>query len=130
MSELDFTGIETAAQDARPDYSAVAFAMMAVVKHRARTVVNMAMARGAIKKPLWCERCHRSGQVEAHHWNYGQPFVIEWLCRDCHKAETRRIRSVALKALPRRIGGGFTPREEVRAAARAPELVRREWENG
>ena len=54
-------------------------------KHRARNTVAKALKRGVITKPLVCERCGGNDlSLEAHHPDYSQPLLVNWLCLACH----------------------------------------------
>lgn len=50
-----------------------------------RVMVDKFIARNNIQRPSICPNCNNLGQVEAHHDDYGKPFVIRWLCSSCHR---------------------------------------------
>ena len=52
------------------------------LKYRARKLLLRAVAAGRIKK-LPCAHCG-SSKSEAHHLDYTQPMLVEWLCHKCH----------------------------------------------
>lgn len=49
-----------------------------------RMVTNKALVDGDIQRPQKCSKCSETGVIEAHHEDYRQPLVIEWLCKKCH----------------------------------------------
>jgi hypothetical protein len=52
-------------------------------KIKAENVVNKAIIKRDIeRKP--CEICG-TFPAEAHHDNYDEPFLVKWLCSDCHR---------------------------------------------
>lgn len=53
-------------------------------KYRAHVVIQCAVARGAIVRPMACEGCGAAGRLEAHHADYSKPMDVRWLCRGCH----------------------------------------------
>ena len=59
-------------------------------KVRAREAVKRAVRKGVLVRPFACERCQRPERLQAHHHDYRQPLVVEWICRDCHGQEHRR----------------------------------------
>lgn len=53
--------------------------------HLARSQVRVAIKNGQLIKPDACERCLIvTPDLEAHHWDYHEPFDIRWLCPPCH----------------------------------------------
>lgn len=53
-------------------------------RHHARVIVYQAIARGTLVKPPTCSRCEAMTALQAHHEDYLQPLVVEWLCAPCH----------------------------------------------
>jgi|SRR5687768_5327718 len=54
-------------------------------KCKARTAVRLAIRRGIISKPDACSACGVTPErLDAHHFDYGQPLNVEWLCGVCH----------------------------------------------
>ena len=51
-------------------------------KLKARHYANVRQRRGKLH-PLPCLRCG-ADKAEKHHPDYGQPFLVVWLCRPCH----------------------------------------------
>ena len=52
----------------------------------ARYAAALAEQLGLISRPdccAWC-RSRRRSTLERHHWDYDQPLVVTYLCRDCH----------------------------------------------
>lgn len=75
-------------------------------KSRASQLVNQAIKKGELIRPLSCDQCGvipqsmrggRSG-IQAHHEDYSRPLDVMWLCHSCH-ISVHRARS-------RRDGGG------------------------
>lgn len=54
-------------------------------KRAAAVAVNNALRDGRLVRPDTCDFCHEACEVEGHHWDYGQPLVVSWLCRRCHR---------------------------------------------
>ena len=54
--------------------------------NRASALVNGAIRRGELVRPDRCPLCGAAGKIEAHHWDYNAPLVVEWMCRKCHVA--------------------------------------------
>ncbi len=55
----------------------------------ARARVQSAIRQGALVKPSICEACTKaSPRIEAHHENYEQPLLVQWLCKLCHSQRT------------------------------------------
>jgi hypothetical protein len=54
-------------------------------RKKASEMVGNAVRDGRIRKPETCDFCHNATEVAAHHWDYGQPFVVSWLCGRCHR---------------------------------------------
>ena len=52
---------------------------------KARKKVAHALLVGRIKKKP-CQNCG-DPKVFAHHHDYSKPLEVEWLCRQCHRAE-------------------------------------------
>jgi hypothetical protein len=60
----------------------------------ARTAVTQALEKGEIVKPEMCEKCGRwqpREEIHGHHADYSKPLEVEWLCRDCHIEEHKRL---------------------------------------
>lgn len=62
-------------------------------KHRAKSLLNRAVNRGDMKKPMRCTLCNkipiqrsdgRSGLQGHHHNGYENPLDVIWLCVKCH----------------------------------------------
>ena len=50
----------------------------------ARRAVAVALYNGDLIRPDKCESCWSPDNIEAHHADYDQPLMVEWLCRSCH----------------------------------------------
>jgi hypothetical protein len=59
-------------------------------KQWARHALKKAVDNGVIRKPLHCEKCLESGEVEGHHPDHQRPLFVWWVCKSCHaKIHTR-----------------------------------------
>lgn len=57
----------------------------------ARSIANVAVKRGKLtRKP--CSECGAE-TAEKHHHDYSKPLEVTWLCRPCHMAEHKRLKS-------------------------------------
>lgn len=64
-------------------------------KERARKAVQDAVRLGRIAKPDHCARCSRvvvRRALQGHHADYDRPLDVEWLCQQCHQADTNARR--------------------------------------
>jgi hypothetical protein len=50
----------------------------------AHNAVLHALRLGVLERPGCCEACGVGCVPDAHHDDYLQPLVVEWLCRSCH----------------------------------------------
>ena len=100
------------------DCSALHFAAIEVIRLRARAAVKDALETGALRKPSNCERCLGPGPLESHHHDYARPLDVEWVCRSCHKDETRRILAEARASLPNHRGLSSWITRELRKSER------------
>lgn len=57
--------------------------------YKARTAVGNALRGGRLVRPTCCDRCGSEGKVQAHHHDYSEPLVVEWVCSGCHGKEHR-----------------------------------------
>ena len=53
-------------------------------RDRARYLVRQAIKQKKLVPPELCQYCSRSLKLEAHHPEHSQPFLLVWLCKDCH----------------------------------------------
>jgi len=44
-----------------------------------------AIRTGRLVRPETCEQCGETHRVVAHHPDYQEPYLVEWLCYSCHK---------------------------------------------
>lgn len=51
---------------------------------RARRVFARALRRAELVAPEKCEMCGAGGDIQGHHYDYGKPLDVEWLCPGCH----------------------------------------------
>jgi hypothetical protein len=59
-------------------------------KDLARSAVFAALGSGALSRPLSCEACGETTEIEAHHPDYSKPLEVKWLCVACHRAAHRK----------------------------------------
>ena len=50
-----------------------------------RCCVGMRIYRGTLKRLNCCANCGKKCRPDVHHPDYNKPFLIQWLCRSCHK---------------------------------------------
>ena len=50
----------------------------------ARYAAALAEQLGLITRAKRCTWCRRRQHLERHHWDYGEPLNITYLCSDCH----------------------------------------------
>lgn len=57
-------------------------------KALAHDVVAWAIRTGRLVRPKNCQRCPQrpTEPLHCHHSDYSRPLVVEFLCRDCHRA--------------------------------------------
>ena len=60
-------------------------------KQKARGILNSAVRRGKVHKPLYCSSCEGDKHLEAHHTDYSKPLEVLWLCKSCHVELHKRI---------------------------------------
>jgi len=54
-------------------------------KESARMMVRKAINKGTIIRPTLCGKCGKhSKKIFAHHPNYDEPLLVEWVCPRCH----------------------------------------------
>jgi hypothetical protein len=63
-------------------------------RHRARRLLQGAVARGEIVRPKECQECGVGGRIDGHHPDYTKPLDVMWLCRRCHM-KLHRMESAA-----------------------------------
>lgn len=61
------------------------------VAYLAHLTVQNALRLGVIERQP-CEVCGAE-KTDAHHLDYGQPLLVQWLCRKHHKQEHKRLRA-------------------------------------
>ena len=49
-----------------------------------RRIFRAAIEKGEVVNPHFCHLCDKAKKTEAHHIDYGKPYVVTWLCRACH----------------------------------------------
>lgn len=59
-------------------------------KRKAHVIVGHAIRAGKLK-PLPCEICRSTENVDAHHEDYRFPLDVRWLCKKHHMARHREI---------------------------------------
>jgi hypothetical protein len=50
----------------------------------ARYAAALAEQLGLLDRPKLCSWCRRRQRLDRHHWDYSQPLLVTFLCRDCH----------------------------------------------
>lgn len=53
-------------------------------KYDARKATSKAIRNGILVRPDHCSDCKTPCKPDAHHADYSQPLVVEWLCGACH----------------------------------------------
>lgn len=53
-------------------------------KRKAHYLVQSAVRTRAMVKPMTCESCGTTANLEAHHEDYAKPLEVTWLCKSCH----------------------------------------------
>lgn len=62
-------------------------------KANCRSITHYFVEIGVLVKP---DKCNCGNYpVEAHHTDYDNPKLVEWLCRDCHRRLHKKQRSTA-----------------------------------
>lgn len=54
-------------------------------KDHARSLVRHAVKTGKLIPPEECEFCDREGRIEGHHPDHSNPYLLLYLCKDCHR---------------------------------------------
>lgn len=62
------------------------------VRQNARLFINRELRAGRMVCPEACESCKQSHSVTAHHPDYNERGVVEWLCKTCHRAADKKQR--------------------------------------
>ena len=52
---------------------------------KAHQILNSAIKKKIIHKPLKCSCCEYDGKLHGHHEDYDNPLRVIWLCPSCHK---------------------------------------------
>jgi hypothetical protein len=50
----------------------------------ARYAAALAERLGLLTRPARCAWCRRRVKLTRHHWDYGEPLLVTYLCRECH----------------------------------------------
>ncbi len=50
----------------------------------ARKLMHKAVNAGQIILPNYCDECGENKKLEGHHEDHHQPYLISWLCKNCH----------------------------------------------
>lgn len=61
------------------------------MEERVRILTNRAIELDLLKKPDKCALCCAAGDVDAHHYDYGKPLDVFWVCPRCHGIIHRKI---------------------------------------
>jgi hypothetical protein len=54
------------------------------IKYFARYRLNLAVKRGDVSKPIYCQKCGEETNLHGHHIDYYMPLNVVWLCNKCH----------------------------------------------
>ena len=54
------------------------------VKGQAKDQLQTEVRAGRVQKPGSCELCGRDVRLDGHHFDYGLPLEVLWLCKKCH----------------------------------------------
>lgn len=61
-------------------------------KVKASYILNRALIKRLIKRPLECSNCGRSNtRIVGHHPDYCKPLEVIWLCNSCHRLIHKEI---------------------------------------
>ena len=63
-------------------------------KLNAQQQAERALFKGVINKPLSCERCEETENIQGHHPDYNKPLEVIWLCPKCHGLEHKRLNEI------------------------------------
>ena len=65
-------------------------------KHKkyANNLVMRALYSGKLIRPLYCEKCNSDLKIEAHHEDYDKPYVVVWLCVECHSNRHKELNKI------------------------------------
>lgn len=61
-------------------------------KMRARQAILNRVHRGTLVRPTTCSKCGTVAATEAHHHDYSKPLDVQWLCKSCHSALSKKAR--------------------------------------
>jgi hypothetical protein len=50
-----------------------------------------AVRTGKIKRKEFCEHCGKECVTDGHHKDYSKPFLVQWLCRKCHRKAHKNV---------------------------------------
>jgi hypothetical protein len=62
----------------------------------ARYASALAEQIGWLTRPSHCEWCRRRLQLERHHFDYGNPLIVIYVCEDCHAVADSQLQDVPL----------------------------------
>lgn len=54
-------------------------------EYKARQLVRQALKSGKLIRPEYCEQCGTPCRAEAHHEDHSRPYMLLWVCEECHK---------------------------------------------
>src|SRR5687767_5898063 len=58
-------------------------------RRRAHATVNGGKRRGTLTPPAACPKCGKLAKLAGHHFDYGQPGTVYFLCNSCHQKAHR-----------------------------------------
>jgi hypothetical protein len=77
------------------------FSTLHAFRGRARAMMVHAITLGLIVRPDACERCGNDKETpQGHHYDYGRPLEVEWLCQKCHSVADDVRRAADDAAIP------------------------------
>jgi hypothetical protein len=74
----------------------------AAERRRARVMLNNAVRAGKLERPKQCAICGHfiEGGCEAHHYDYGKPLSVTWVCPQCHEIADGCREGLRVEVLP------------------------------
>lgn len=81
----------------------------ATLLYESRKLYESALRLGVIVPPPACEHCDAVCRVHGHHYNYGLPISVQWLCHSCHRFAHSLQTGKARRTNPRLVRGVHVP---------------------
>lgn len=89
------------------------------IRTAASSMVNTAVAQGAMVRPECCDDCGRGNRrIEGHHDDYSRPLDVRWLCVWCHSKAHRENREAQVDSFAafRHVIGNTMPTRRARSS--------------